>query len=51
MNECIVCNKKLPEPIMVCFDCTTNKSAEVFKALEKLGIEMAKKRKSREPLQ
>lgn len=36
MNECLVCKKELEEPIMVCFDCSSNRKEEVFKAIEEL---------------
>lgn len=45
MNECIVCEKELPEPLMICFNCSSTRKEDTFKAIEKLALEMRKKRK------
>ncbi len=51
MNECIVCKKEIPEPVMICFNCSTNKKEETLKAMTKMAIDIQKNYKSRNPLQ
>jgi len=44
MSECIVCKKELPDPWMVCMNCSTNRKDDCFKALEDLAKEMKEKK-------
>lgn len=45
MSDCIVCGKELPDPLMVCFNCSSHRKEDCFKAIEKLALEMRNKKK------
>ena len=36
-TKCLLCNKPLPYPLMVCFDCSSTRQDEVFEKIEELA--------------